>query len=482
MSRTFFSLSAVARRIEDYLRPALGRSFWVKAEISSGRQRRGSFYCDLVETDADGEVRAQLRCTIWPPELERMRRSLESADLELELGDGTLVGLQCQLQYHPRHGLSLKGLDMDPGVALGELELRRRKIVAALRRDGLVGKNERLPVPLLPTRIGLVASRGSAAYRDVVETLLDSGFGLRVYAADCVVQGAGARRSVLEGLRACRRVGVELVLLVRGGGSRSDLAALDDEVVAREIAAADCPVWTGIGHETDTSVLDVVAGRAFRTPTAAAEALVARFSKVELRLEQASQRLRSLWKLRHGAQARFLSHAVTGMRQGSRKLLAMRRSELRAGAETIRARANGRLAREGQRLGQWSARCGSLAVARLRQERLGGSALRDRLTRAGREALRGRGRALELQRRRLRPRRFLRRLEGESRTLEQRARALRSADPERALARGFSLVFNSSGALIRSIDDVRAGQTTVTRLTDGQLESVVHKTLESDDG
>ena len=482
MSRTFFSLSAVARRIEDYLRPALGRSFWVKAEISSGRERRGAFYCDLVETDAEGGILAQLRCTIWAPDLARMRRAFETVGLDLDLGDGTLVGLQCQLQYHPRHGLSLKGLDMDPGVALGELELRRRKILEALQKDGLVGRNARVPVPLLPNRIGLVASRGSAAYHDVVDTLLDSGFGLRVYVADSVVQGPGARRGVLDGLRACRRAGVELVLLVRGGGSRSDLASLDDEVLAREIAAAEFPVWTGIGHETDTSVLDFVAGRAFRTPTAAAEALVARFAEVELRLERASQRLRSIWNLQHGAQRRFLSHATTGMRQGSRKLLAMCRSELRTGAERVRARANGRLALEGQRLGQWRARCGALAVARLGRERLTGSALRDRLVRGGREALRGRGRAFGVQRRRLRPLRFLSRVEAESRALEQRARALRAADPERALARGFSLVFNSSGDLIRSIDRVSAGQTTLTRLADGQLESVVHKTLESDDG
>ena len=113
LSRRYFDLSAITSRIEEYLRPALGRLFWVKAEISSGRERNGAFFCDLVETDAQGRVVAQMPCRIWSSELRRIRKTFKDAGLDLELADGTLVGIACQLQYDARYGLSLKGVEMD---------------------------------------------------------------------------------------------------------------------------------------------------------------------------------------------------------------------------------------------------------------------------------------------------------------------------------------------------------------------------------
>ncbi len=459
MSRRFFALSAVTRRIDELLRPAYDRTFWVKAEISSGRERRGAFYCDLVETDAAGRVVAQLRCTLWERDLARIRRSFGEAGLDLVLDDGTVVGLLCRLRFHPRHGLSLSGLEMDPAVALGELELRRRRILEALERDGVLGRNALRPLSLLPNRIAVITSASSAACRDLLESLQAAPFGFRIWLADALVQGPEAERSVLRALDACGRLPVDLIAIVRGGGSRTDLAALDSEAVARRIAELHLPVWTGIGHETDTSVLDAVAARAFKTPTALAEGIVSRFVEVEQQLRTGARRLRSAWELRLGHEGDLLRRAGTGLRQGTRKLLEVRRAELLGAAQAVRARVSTRLGGALARVGAQGARLRARGDARLRDAR---GAL-------------GRGRE------RLRLGRVLGHIDAERARLRDRERLLRGADPATALARGFSLTYTSAGALVRSVDDVLPGRTIVTRLADGSLESEVRKLTEDPD-
>jgi len=187
--RSFFSLSAITNRVQAILQPYIGKLFWVKAEISSGRERGGSFYCDLVETKDSGEIIAQMRCTIWSRDLANIRKKFKDSDLDLILDDGTAVGFQCSIQYSPRYGLSLKVNDADPAFALGELELKKKEILDRLKKEGLLEPNKKLYVPMLPISIGLITSKGSAAYNDFINTLEQSNFGFRVYLADSMVQG-----------------------------------------------------------------------------------------------------------------------------------------------------------------------------------------------------------------------------------------------------------------------------------------------------
>ncbi len=458
MPEKFFTLSTVTRRVEELLRPAINARFWIKAEISSGKERGGSFYCDLIETDDAGGVRAQMRCTIWGRELQRIRRRFGGAGLELALESGALVGIECRVQFHPRYGLSLSGLDMDPAVALGELELKRRRILESLTRDGLLERNRALPVPLLPVRIGLITSAASAAYRDLTETLLGSGFGIRVFLADTAVQGPETGAGVLRGLDALEALGGGRIVIARGGGSKTDLAWLDDEAIARRVAACSIPVWTGIGHETDTSVLDVVAGLACKTPTAVGEELVGRFESVEGFLRDARGRLRSLWSLRSELATDKLRHWRTGLSQGTRKLLDVRRADLRMLAEKLRGDVGERL--QGSRERLMEARLGVRAMAQARVRATAASlvALRERLS----------------------PARVLTRLASEAALLAERSRGLRAADPATALTRGFSLTYTSSGRLVRSITDLETGQATLTRVADGQIEGEVRKIIEGE--
>ena len=135
--RKFFSLSAITGRIQQILQPAIGKRFWVKAEISSGRERGGSFYCDLVETDRSGKVIAKIQCNIWARDLDNIRTKFKRHELELMLDNGTLVGFECSLQYSSQYSLSLKVHDADPAFALGELELKKQEILTQVSASTL---------------------------------------------------------------------------------------------------------------------------------------------------------------------------------------------------------------------------------------------------------------------------------------------------------------------------------------------------------
>jgi exodeoxyribonuclease VII large subunit len=341
--RKFYSLSQVAAGVRKHLENAIDKRFWLRAEISSGRERQGAFFGELVETDDSGKQVAKMQTRIWSRELSAIRRKFQQAGLDLQLEDGTEVGIFCSLQYDARYGLFLKVHDADPAFALGALELRRREILLRLENDGLFEPNKQRTVPLLPQRIGVITSRASAAFNDFGRTFEQSRFGFTLIAADAVVQGRQAEPSVIAAIDALVRLHVELIVIIRGGGSKTDLAYLDNDAIARTIARCPIPVWTGIGHETDTSVLDFVANQQFKTPTAVAVALVDRFSTVEDFTDGATARLRSTWQLRFKSERESLARNSTGLKQGTRKMLDAVSSSLEVSKSSMTQKLTARL-------------------------------------------------------------------------------------------------------------------------------------------
>ena len=455
----FFTLSQVTSRVAEIFAPHLGRSFWVRAEISSGRERGGSFYCDLVETGAGGAVTAKVACTLWSRDLARIRRKFEDAGLTLKLDDGTEVGLQCSLQYDPRYGLSLKAQDADPAFALGELELRRRAILLRLEGEGLFEPNKRLAVPQLPQRIGVVTSGTSAAFSDFLKTLTQPAFGFRILLADALMQGAQTEASVARALDALASLAPDLIVVIRGGGSRTELAALDSEAVARRIAACRIPVWTGIGHETDESVLDFVANRRFKTPTAVAEAILDRFVEAARHLETARNRLGTTWSYRLQMEQRRLERDRTGVRQGTRKMLEVAAAQLEQRRQAL-----------GQRVQR-----------RLATERTDHAAARRQFVSASRSLLRAQVERLQSARGRCRTA-WSFRGEMERGRLAAKALALRLADPAQNLKRGFALVYDDTGRVITSVRGLAPGQHLSTRVADGTIASTVQSVEGSEHG
>ncbi len=268
-------LSAIVKAAFDAMFPT---SLWVKGETKSvKRAAAGHMYLQLVDgTDEIGAV-------MWRGVASRVLPMLQEAGLRLD--DGIEIRVQAQLDYYNGR-VQLKIVDIDPSYTLGQLAADRDRLLRVLDAEGLLTRQRLLPRPLVPLRVGLVTSLDSAAHHDFMSQLTASRLGFRVTCCDARMQGANATRSVVDALGSIARYDVDVIALVRGGGSKTDLAAFDSEAISRCIATLGVPVMTGIGHEIDRSVADEVAHYAFKTPTAVAVGLI---DKVKQFLADADQ-------------------------------------------------------------------------------------------------------------------------------------------------------------------------------------------------
>jgi exodeoxyribonuclease VII large subunit len=265
------TVGEIGRRIERALRREFGdKAVWVRGEIRDlNRAQSGHVHFNLT-----GDDRA-LPVVLFASDRERVNRLLKTNGPSVRMDDGIEVRIRVEVRwFSPKSQVSLRMLAIDPTFTLGRLAEDRELLLRRLSADGLLAAQQRLRLPAVPLRVGLVTSLGSAAHADVVRTLESGGFGFRIVECDTRVQGPNAQPSIIAALRAVRRAGVDVICLVRGGGARTDLAAFDGEELARTVAGLDVPVLTGIGHETDTSVADEVAWQRHVTPTACAAFLI----------------------------------------------------------------------------------------------------------------------------------------------------------------------------------------------------------------
>ncbi|MGH9379956.1 MAG: exodeoxyribonuclease VII large subunit, partial [Thermoanaerobaculia bacterium] len=259
-------------------------SVWVAGEVQRPRPHRsGHLYLELVEKGDGAQPVASLGAVIWRSHLARIQQILRQAGVTLD--EGVQIRCHGRLDFYPPHGkLQLVIDQIDPIFTEGQLERQRRETLEALVREELLERNKGLPLPVAPLAVGLVTSEGSAAYHDFLTSLAGSGYAFRVLFVHAAVQGKGAEREVAGALELLGRQALDCVALVRGGGSRSDLAAFDSRAVAEAVARCPLPVLTGLGHEIDFSVADRVAHAHEKTPTAVAEALVQRVAQAEASL------------------------------------------------------------------------------------------------------------------------------------------------------------------------------------------------------
>jgi exodeoxyribonuclease VII large subunit len=270
--------------LADAVNQALRRSFsdgvWVRGEITGWNERGGHAYFQLAD-DSPGRT-AVVRVQFFAPARQRLRPLLTKH--RLRLADGMKVRIFGHLDFYAPGGqLGLKLVDLDPRFTLGDLVQQRDQVLRRLAGDGSLDVNRRHRLSPVPLRIGVAASAGTAAWHDFHDELERSAFGFRLVLANTQVQGPEAPRRVANAiavlsLHAARHRhddgGLDAIVVIRGGGSRNDLATFDTEPIARAIAAAPVPVLTGLGHETDRSVADEVAHTSLKTPTACASFLV----------------------------------------------------------------------------------------------------------------------------------------------------------------------------------------------------------------
>ncbi len=291
-----WSVAELHEALNGLLVHVFGDEVWVEGEVRNlTRSANSHVYFDLVDPDRDGDPgRPMLSVTLFSKERQAVNRHLTAHGGAVRMGDGIRVRIRGRLNiYAARSALQLRMSWIDPAFTLGLMGQERDRVLALLAAEGLLDLNARVAFPAVPLHVALITSVNSAAHADVLDELRRAHLGLRVSVLDARTQGAAAPRSIVAALGAAVDRGAEVVLLVRGGGARTDLAAFDDETVARAIASSPLPVVTGIGHEIDRTVADDVAHTAHKTPTAAAAAVVQRARDFDRELEAAAAQMRT---------------------------------------------------------------------------------------------------------------------------------------------------------------------------------------------
>ncbi|MEO5974258.1 MAG: exodeoxyribonuclease VII large subunit [Ilumatobacteraceae bacterium] len=271
MSEPTLTVGQFIEIVNGVLRQSFGDGLWVQGEIEGFNGRGKHVYFNLVERTSDSK--AALSISIWQGNMARLRPLM--AQHRLELADGIKVRIFGTPDIYPQRGsFGFKVSNIDPRFTLGDLAGQRDEVIRVLKEQGLYDANRNLPVPLVPLRVGLITSVGSAAHADALHEFENSGFGFQVSVYDVRVQGDEAVPTVITALsKLGQRDDLDVIMIVRGGGSRTDLLAFDTHEIAAAIAHCRLPVFTGIGHEIDISVADEVASKSFKTPTACAAAI-----------------------------------------------------------------------------------------------------------------------------------------------------------------------------------------------------------------
>ena len=250
---------------------------WISAEISELKvNRSGHCYLNLVEKGStDGAPRAEARAVIWRSAYSSIASMFERATGS-PLTNGIRVLVRVVVTYHEIYGFSLQIVDLDASYTLGEVERRRRETIANLHADGVWDMNRELTPPRPMMRLAVVSSATAAGYRDFVHELQRSSYRFTITLFESLMQGDMAEDSVVRALTAIaeREEEFDCVVLIRGGGSTSDLALFDSYRIASYVAQFPLVVLTGIGHDKDVSVTDMVAHTSCKTPTAVATLLV----------------------------------------------------------------------------------------------------------------------------------------------------------------------------------------------------------------
>jgi exodeoxyribonuclease VII large subunit len=468
-----YTVSGLNERVRQIIAEAFPQPVWLVGEISgfnrNAHKRHVSFQLD--EKEDGGKTVSSVNATLFDRTRREVERTLAAAGDPFRLEDEITVRVRVRVDlYVPWGSYRVVVEELDVNYTLGEAARRREEIIRKLTEEGLVGLNTALSMPPLPLRVGLVTSLGSDAYNDVLRTLQESQYAFRVLAHGARVQGHATEPSVLNALDTLRdRAGeLDVVLICRGGGSRTDLAWFDSEALGRAVARFPLPVVVGIGHEQDRSVLDEVGWRC-KTPTAAAAFLVETVRQsleaVETlganALALAARRLEEE-RQRGADRARRLSLAARALLQRELVELGHRRARTSRGARALLASAAERVARLVRDL----PKAGAVHLAR---QRTFLDHVRRAVTQAARRDLAAVSGKLEDLVRALAPT-ARRRLAHETERTVVRGRRLDLVDPRRVLDRGYAILRTGDGRVLTTAALAPAGTPLTARLKRGGLK------------
>ncbi|OAV69932.1 Exodeoxyribonuclease 7 large subunit [Bacteroidales bacterium Barb6XT] len=433
MERKVLSLLELNRVVKGAVHSAFSGACWVQAETSDVRTNASSGHCylEFIEKHpVSGQLVAKARGAIWAGTFRTLKTCFEQATGQMFMS-GLKVLVKVTAEYHELYGFSLTVLDIDPTYTLGDMVRKRMEIIRRLEEEGVFTLNKELPFPVLPQRIAVVTSPTAAGYEDFLNQLTNNKAGYPFYTKlfPAIMQGERTEASLVAALDGIygHRDCFDAVVIIRGGGSASDLSCFDSYSLAANCAQFPLPVITGIGHERDDSVLDMVAHTRMKTPTAVAEFLIGRMD------------------------------AAAGEVAGLQSTVCLKSADY--------------LAMQKNFLLSTGSRLPSAVANRLERSRSGLQGLTGRLPAVASTLLSGHAAAVESLCARLRSGSLAFAAEN-NRRLQLSEQFIRMASPDYILRRGYSLTLKGGG-IVKLAADVQTGDVLTTRFADGEVRSTV---------
>ncbi len=292
------TLSELLRKVKNTLGREFPGSFWIIAEILELYENRsGHCYLELIEKSPENDsLQARVRGTIWASKYGMLRPFFETST-GTKLKSGIKLMCRASVEFHAQYGFSLNISDIDPSYTLGDLARKKLEVIQKLREDGVMEMNKEIPFPEVPQRIAIISSDSAAGYGDFMDSIQNNSQGFQFYTQlyPAVMQGEEVPASIIGALDQIYESdsGFDCVVIIRGGGAKSDLESFNQYDLAYFITQFPIPVITGIGHERDESVVDMVASHGLKTPTAVAEFLVDQLLAFEFKLSALHDRVAS---------------------------------------------------------------------------------------------------------------------------------------------------------------------------------------------
>ena len=296
MSDKRFSLFELNSLVREVVESEMPDEYWVEAELSDCRESRGHYYMELIQKDehsATPIAKAPARC--WASKWMMIRPYFERTTGQ-QLHAGMKVLLKVYAQFHEAYGFAWIVTDIDPTYTLGDMARKRQEIIRQLKEEGVFDLQKELSLPLFCQRIAVISSETAAGYGDFCNQLADNPYGFQFEAQlfPAIMQGEGVEQSIINALERIYDTDYDAVVIIRGGGATSDMSGFDTLALAENVANFPLPINTGIGHDRDESILDMVSHTRVKTPTAAAAFLIDHLKEVLDVIDASQERITSL--------------------------------------------------------------------------------------------------------------------------------------------------------------------------------------------
>lgn len=453
MSDKQLSLSQLSLIIKEVVNNALPMPLWVKAEISELHENRnGHCYLELIEKDTlSNKITAKFRAIIWDRTYRMLKPYFETTT-QSEFKAGINVLFLVKVEYSELYGISLNITDIDPAYTIGDLEMRRTLVIQQLIAEGVFEMNKELEFPLVPQRIAIISSETAAGYEDFCNQLNHNEYQFKytIKLFKAYMQGEQAEQSIIEAMDKIPLNDFDLLVITRGGGSKSDLACFDGYDLSNNVAQFPLPVITAIGHERDTSVVDLVAHTRVKTPTAAAEFIV--------------QKTADFWNTMLSLYEQITDYSNNIIEQEKNKIEQFIHSILNV-KNTLRIK-NQQIAYHSEKI-KWQ----SQKIIKLQQQALSSMGTQFKST-AKHSLIQSKKRIKAIADFMVQQSNFYLKLEHQH--LKYIEKNIEAYNPKHLLAKGYSITLKN-GSVVKNANKIRIGDEIITLLGNGKITSKVNK-------